>query len=132
MLKLFQEMGTTQIEQPPVEVTQAPGSISSCSATAPAHEITQHSTIELEAGLKDHLVSLESIKTDKFGAKRLDNICRSVGGWAPDRILQELTLYLLRLNAEKNVSLMKPQSRNLKFLKDVLEERSTQKSSRCG
>ena len=78
----------------PVEVTQALGSLSSCSATAPAPEITQHSTIELEARLKDHLDSLETIKTDKVGSKRLDIICRSVGGWAPDRILQELTLYL--------------------------------------
>ena len=79
-----------------MEVTQAPGSISSVSATAPAHEITQHSTIELEAGLKYHLVCLETIKTDKFG-----NICRSIGCWAPDRILQELTLYLLEASPAK-------------------------------
>ena len=95
MLKLLQEIGTTQVEQPPVKVTQAPGFSTSCSASALAPEISKHSTIELEARLKDHLVSMEKIKTDKFGAKRLDTICRSVGGWTPNRILEELTLYLL-------------------------------------
>ena len=87
-------MGTTQVEQPPVEVIQAPGFSTSYSASALAPEISQHSTM-LEARLKDHLVSMEKINTDKFGAKRLDNICRLVGGWTPNRILEPLTLYLL-------------------------------------
>lgn len=90
-------MSATQDEQPPESMDAQPGPMTPRSASAPVPDLTEHVEEDPEAMVIDYLESLAHLSTDKFGAKRLDTICRSVRHWSADRIRQEITLYLLEI-----------------------------------
>lgn len=95
--RLLQELSTAQDEHPPESMVAQPGPNTPSSASAPVPAPTEHIEEDPEVMVIDYLESLAHISTDKFGANRLDTICRSVRHWSADRIRQEITLYLLEI-----------------------------------
>ena len=84
-------------------------------AKGPPQPPDSNASLHFRSNLKTHFSTLGPISSVKFFPSEVENICRNVAVWNPDRLLPELESYLVKIFPHKCPSreIRRPQKRNL-------------------